>query len=219
MDAHLPTGHNHGMADALHLIGYARVSTEDQDLRLQTDALTAAGVALEAIYSEKASGAAGKKRPALVAALKDCREGDVLVVWKLDRLGRSLEELIVTMRRLDEKKANLRVLTGLQIDTATAGGRFIFHIFSALAEFERELIRERTIAGLKAAKARGRVGGRRVQFGPASIEKARKLLVAGETVPAVAKAIGCSKSTIHKWFPGGAPAPVHDPETNEVTGK
>lgn len=212
-------GLHDGMAHAPHLIGYARVSTEDQDLRLQMDALSAAGVAAENVYAEKASGAAGKRRPELAAALKDARAGDVLVVWKLDRLGRNLAELIHTMQTLDRKGANLRVLTGLQVDTSNAGGRFIFHIFAALAEFERELIRERTMAGLAAAKARGRVGGRRVQFGPEVIEAARKRLVAGETVPAVAKSLGCSKSTIHKWFPGGVPGAVHDPITCEVTGK
>ena len=199
-----------------HLIGYARVSTEDQDLALQQDALTAAGVQPEDIYQEKASGAAGKKRPALVAALKDIRAGDVLVVWKLDRLGRNLGELILTMQTLDRKKANLRVLTGLQVDTANAGGRFIFHIFAALAEFERELIRERTLAGLAAARARGRVGGRRVRFTAAVRAKAEAMLKGGATVPEVAKATGFSRSTIHKAFPGGVPAPVHDPVTCEV---
>lgn len=204
------------MASAPHLVGYARVSTEDQDLRLQIDALTAAGVDPDDIHQEKASGAAGKRRPALVAALKDCRPGDVLVVWKLDRLGRNLAELILTMQTLDKKRANLRVLTGLQVDTSNAGGRFIFHIFAALAEFERELIRERTMAGLAAARARGRVGGRRTRFTAEVRADAERRLRAGATVPEVARALGFSKSTIHKAFPGGVPAPVHDPATCEV---
>ena len=208
---HVSFGHTDIVAHAPIPIGYARVSTEDQDLALQIDALTAAGVAPANIYEEKASGAAGKKRPALQAALKDLRAGDVLVVWKLDRLGRNLGELIATMATLDRRGANLRVLTGLAVDTSTAGGRFIFHIFSALAEFERELIRERTMAGLAAARARGRVGGRRVRFTAAVRAKAERMLKAGKTVPEVAAAIGFSKSTIHKAFPGGVPAPVHDP--------
>ena len=204
------------MAEQVHLVGYARVSTEDQDLHLQIDALTAAGVAADDIHQEKASGAAGKRRPALIAALKDCRPGVTLVVWKLDRLGRNLGELILTMQTLDRKGANLRVLTGLQVDTSNAGGRFIFHIFAALAEFERELIRERTMAGLAAARARGRVGGRRTRFTAAVRAEAEKLLKEGKTVPEVSKLLGFSRSTIHKAFPGGVPEVVHNPETCEV---
>lgn len=204
------------MASAPHKVGYARVSTEDQNLSLQFGALVLDGVAPEDIHQEKASGAAGKRRPALMAALKDVRAGDTLVVWKLDRLGRNLAELIVTMQTLDRKKANLRVLTGLQVDTSNAGGRFIFHIFAALAEFERELIRERTMAGLAAARARGRVGGRRTRFTDAVRAEAEAMLKAGATVPEVAARLGFSRSTIHKAFPGGVPQPVHNPETCEV---
>lgn len=199
------------------LIGYARVSTEDQDLSLQRDALIAAGVNPDSIYEEHASGGAGQKRPALVAALKDVREGDVLVVWKLDRLGRSLEELILTMKRLDERKANLRVLTGINVDTTTSAGRFIFHVFGALAEFELELIKERTNAGLAAAKARGRVGGRKPKFVGKLKAKAEKLLRQGKSVAEVALEVGVSRSTIHKAWPGGVPGgPIHDPVTCEV---
>jgi DNA invertase Pin-like site-specific DNA recombinase len=177
------------------LIGYARVSTSDQDLRLQIEALTAAGVKPARIYQEKASGARGTHRPALAAAMKSLRSGDALVVWKLDRLGRSLDELIDTVRRLEAKGANLRVLT-MQIDTATPGGRFIFHIFGALAEFERELIVERTNAGLMAARAQGRIGGR--QRIPAETEaEAIKLLRQGLDPREVSKRIGISKSTIY----------------------
>jgi DNA invertase Pin-like site-specific DNA recombinase len=180
------------------LIGYARVSTEDQDLRLQKDALREAGVSPRRIYEEKASGARGTNRPGLAAALRACRKGDTICVWKLDRLGRDLAELIGTVRRLDAKGAHLRILTGLALDTRTAGGRFVFHIFGALAEFERELIRERTMAGLMAARARGRVGGRKRTVLPELEAKAISMLRAGETVPAVAKAIGVSPSLIYQ---------------------
>jgi len=207
------------MAERQHLIGYARVSTDDQELTLQLDALQTAGVHPDDIYTDKASGAAGKRRPGLVSALKDCRAGDVLVVWKLDRLGRSLEELVITVRRLQEKGADLKVLTGAPIDTATPGGKLVFHIFAAMAEFERELIRERTLAGLAAARARGRVGGRKVKFTPAKQAEAKRRLLAGETIKAVAASVGVSKSTLHKHFPGGTTATVHDPVTCEVRGE
>jgi DNA invertase Pin-like site-specific DNA recombinase len=180
------------------LIGYARVSTEDQDLRLQMDALREAGVAKGRIYSEKASGGRGTKREALAGALRACRKGDTICVWKLDRLGRDLAELIDTMKVLDAKGANLRVLTGLQIDTKTPGGRLIFHIFGALAEFERELIRERTMAGLVAARAQGRVGGRRRQVTPEMEAEAIRLLQAGTDPRKVADAIGVSASLIYQ---------------------
>ena len=127
-------------------VGYARVSTEDQNLRMQEDALKSAGC--EEIYTDIASGSKAQ-RPGLDKALAYIREGDTLVVWKLDRLGRSIQHLIQTMTVMQES-----------IDTATSGGKLIFHLFSALAEFERDLIRERTHAGLKAARVRGRMGGR-----------------------------------------------------------
>lgn len=180
------------------LLGYARVSTDDQDLRLQMDALRDAGVAKGRVYSEKASGGRGTSRPALAAALRACRKGDTICVWKLDRLGRDLAELIETMRVLDKKGANLRVLTGLQIDTKSPGGRLIFHIFGALAEFERELIRERTMAGLAAARARGRVGGRRRTVTAEMEAEAIALLKAGTDPRKVAEAIGVSASLIYQ---------------------
>lgn len=180
------------------LIGYARVSTEDQDLRLQMDALREAGVAKGRIYSDKASGARGTRRPGLAAALKACRKGDTICIWKLDRLGRDLAELIETVRLLDGKGAHLRILTGLQLDTRSAGGRFIFHVFGALAEFERELIRERTMAGLAAARARGRVGGRRRTVTPEMEAEAIRLLQAGTDPRKVAEAIGVSASLIYQ---------------------
>ncbi len=136
------------------LIGYARVSTQEQNLQLQLDALQAAGCGR--VYTERASGAQ-RDRPELKAALDYAREGDTLVVWKLDRLARSLKQLIETVEGLEQLKVGFRSLTEA-IDTTTAGGRLVFQIFGALAEFERQVIRERTMAGLTAARARGRRG-------------------------------------------------------------
>lgn len=137
-------------------IGYARVSTADQYLRMQEDALKSAGC--EEIYTDISSGAKSQ-RPGLDKALGYVREGDILIVWKLDRLGRSIQNLIQTITSLQERKVCFKCLQE-NIDTSTSGGKLIFHIFSALAEFERDLIRERTEAGLKAARIRGRMGGR-----------------------------------------------------------
>jgi DNA invertase Pin-like site-specific DNA recombinase len=138
------------------LIGYARVSTTDQTLALQQDALTTAGC--ERIFTDTASGNR-PDRPGLEEALTYARPGDTLVVWRLDRLGRSLKHLIETVTHLQETGIHFRSLQE-QIDTGSSGGKLIFHVFGALAEFERDLIRERTNAGLAAARARGRVGGR-----------------------------------------------------------
>jgi DNA invertase Pin-like site-specific DNA recombinase len=138
------------------LIGYARVSTHDQTLALQQDALTKAGC--NKIFTDKASGAK-TERKGLDEALNYVRKGDTLVVWRLDRLGRSLPHLITTMTALEERGIGFKSLTE-NIDTTTSGGKLIFHIFGALAEFERNLIRERTQAGLTAARARGKKGGR-----------------------------------------------------------
>ena len=137
-------------------IGYARVSTADQHLRMQEDALKIAGC--EEIYTDVISGVKSH-RPGLDKALSYAREGDTIVVWKLDRLGRSIQHLIQTITSLIEKKIGFKSLQE-NIDTSTSGGKLIFHIFSALAEFERDLIQERTQAGLKAARARGKMGGR-----------------------------------------------------------
>lgn len=136
------------------LIGYARVSTQDQNPELQLDALRKAGC--EKLFVEKASGAQ-RDRPELTAALDYARAGDTIVVWKLDRLARSLKQLIETVEGLEEKQIGFRTLTEA-IDATTSGGRLIFHIFGALAEFERSIIRERTKAGLESARARGRMG-------------------------------------------------------------
>src|SRR4051812_25593430 len=138
------------------LIGYARVSTLDQTLALQQDALTAAGCA--ELYTDTVSGSV-TDRPGLTQALSHLRAGDTLVVWRLDRLGRSLSHLIETVRQLAARSIGFRSLQE-QIDTTTSGGKLVFHVFGALAEFERDLIRERTHAGLQAARARGRLFGR-----------------------------------------------------------
>ena len=138
------------------LIGYARVSTHEQNLDLQEDALKAAGC--KKVYTDKTSGTRAE-RPGLEKALADVRPGDSLVVWKLDRLGRSLKHLIETVTDLSHRGVGFRSLQEA-IDTTTSGGKLIFHVFGALAEFERDIIRERTLAGLAAARARGRTGGR-----------------------------------------------------------
>lgn len=143
-------------------VGYARISTPDQKLDLQEDALKLAGC--EVIYKDIASGSKNK-RSGLDEALNNIYEGDMLVVWKLDRLGRSLQHLIETVKKLDNRKIGFRSLQE-SIDTTTSGGKLIFHIFGALAEFERDLIIERTNAGLKAAKARGINGGRPIVVTP-----------------------------------------------------
>lgn len=141
-------------------VGYARVSTEDQNLYLQEDALKNAGC--EEIFTDIVSGSKSQ-RPGLDKALSYAREGDTIIVWKLDRLGRSIQHLIQTVNLLQEKKILFKSLQE-NIDTETSSGKLIFHIFGALAEFERDLIRERTDAGLKAARARGRMGGRPPQL-------------------------------------------------------
>lgn len=180
------------------LIGYARVSTQDQNLDLQIDALKAAGC--EKIFIEKASGAQ-RDRPELQAAIEYARSGDTLVVWKLDRLARSIKQLIETIEGLGGRSIGFRSLTEA-IDTTTAGGRLIFHIFGALAEFERAIIKERTRAGLDAAKARGRVGGRPSKMSDDDI-KVAKALLADENITAaeVAKRLNISVATLYRYLP------------------
>ena len=161
------------------LVGYARVSKADgsQTTDLQRDALLAAGVGSESLYEDKASGKQ-EDRPELAACLKALRPGDLLVVWKIDRLGRDLRHLVNIVHELTERGVGLKVLTGqgAAIDTTTATGKLVFGIFAALAEYERELIRERTIAGLASARVRGRVGGRPPKMTPAK----RLFAVGGE---------------------------------------
>lgn len=184
-------------------IGYARVSTQDQDLSLQLDALQQIGC--EKIFTEKASGAQ-RDRPELKAALDYLRSGDTLVVWKLDRLARSLRQLIDTFEHLNERGIGLRSLTEA-IDTTTPGGTLIFHIFGALAEFERSVIRERTNAGLAAARARGRLGGRPPALTEANLIAAKALLRdPGITVEQAAKTLGVSPATLYRHIPGGRSA-------------
>ena len=178
------------------LIGYARISTHEQRLDLQQDALREVGC--EQVFSDTASGAKSA-RPGLTAALEACRTGDVLVVWKLDRLGRSLAHLVETVQALAGRGIGFRSLQE-QLDTTTSGGRLIFHIFASLAEFERDIIRERTHAGLAAARARGRKGGR-----PKGVdEKKRKAALAlkrdpNYSVKEICNIVGISRNTYDKY--------------------
>lgn len=185
------------------LVGYARVSTEDQDTTLQTDALERAGCSR--VFKEKRSGV-DRDRPQLKAAIDYLREGDTLVVWKLDRLARSMSQLITTVAILEERRIGLKSLTE-QIDTSTPGGKLIFHIFSALAEFEKDIIRERTRAGLQAARERGRVGGRPRGLDAQGIITVRALLKeTNASVREIAKKCGISEATLYRHFPGGRSA-------------
>jgi len=180
------------------LIGYARVSTTDQNLDAQVDALKQAGC--QKIYTDKASGA-HTERKGLLEALDYLRAGDVLVVMKLDRLGRSIKQLIELVTLLDEKKIGFKSLTE-NIDTTTSGGKLIFHIFSALAEFERNIIRERTKAGLKAARKRGRTGGRPREITEKKIEQIKALYESNKsTVTDICKSFGISRSSFYKHCP------------------
>ncbi|MEO8801795.1 MAG: recombinase family protein [Rudaea sp.] len=154
-------------------VGYARVSTQDQNPELQTDALLAAGC--EQVFQEKASGR-NRERGELDVCLRMLRKGDVLLVWRLDRLGRSLKDLVEIVHVLQERGIGFQSLSE-NIDTTSAGGRLIFHLFGALAEFERNLIRERTVAGLAAARARGRRGGRKAKMTRGDVKKAAAMLL------------------------------------------
>ena len=182
------------------LVGYARVSTQDQNPDLQLDALRQAGC--ERIYTEKASGAQ-RDRPQLAAALAYMRDGDTLVVWKLDRLARSLKQLIETVGGLEQQGIGFRSLTEA-IDTTSPSGKLVFHIFGGLAEFERSLIQERTRAGLESARARGRLGGRPPALTAEDLQQARALLQDPEiTVAQVAESLGVAPSTLYRHPPGG----------------
>lgn len=182
------------------MIGYARVSTAEQSLNMQIEALTKAGVMKDNLHIEKVSGAAAK-RPALDWALETLRPGDTFVVWKMDRMARSLVDLLNRMEKLHKEGANFRSLTE-QIDTATPGGRLIFHVLGAIAEFERDLIRERTRAGVKSAMARGVKFGVEPLLSGKQIEKAQKMRNAGKSAREIALALGCSHSTIYNWTTG-----------------
>lgn len=178
-------------------IGYARVSTDDQNLDLQNDALQAAGC--ERVFRDKISGAKAD-RPGLTRALEELRQGDTLVVWRLDRLGRSLKELIAQAEYLAEKNVGLHSITEA-IDTTSSGGKLIFHVFGALAEFERNLIRERTQAGLQAARARGRKGGRRKLL---TLDKRRHAVELHRSrqysVKEICSLMGVSRATLYAYL-------------------
>ena len=178
-------------------VGYARVSTTDQNLSLQLDALKQAGC--EKIYQDQASGAKAA-RPGLQEALTYIRQGDTLVVWRLDRLGRSLKHLIETVTTLEEQGIGFQSLQE-SIDTTTSSGRLIFHIFGALAEFEQQLIRERTQAGLKAARARGRKGGRPKSLDTKKVQLLYKLYdERTHTIKEICGILGVSKSTLYTYL-------------------
>jgi DNA invertase Pin-like site-specific DNA recombinase len=174
-------------------VGYARVSTLDQDPALQLDALTAAGCGK--VFEDRASGAR-TDRPGLQKALDYAREGDVLIVWKLDRLGRSLPHLIETVSALEKRAVGFRSLTEA-IDTTTPGGRLVFHLFGALGQFERDLIRERTRAGLAAAEARGRKGGRKPVITADKLKRAREIIEKGLTVREAAVRLKVGKTALY----------------------
>lgn len=174
------------------LIGYARVSTSDQNLDLQIDELTKIGC--EQIFCDKISGAT-TDRPQLKEALNLCKDGDTLVVWKLDRLGRSLKHLVDTVSSLGERGVGFKTCRD-GIDTTTSSGRLVFHIFAALAEFERALIKERTIAGLEAARLRGQKGGRPPKLTIQELKIAKKLISSGTNISEISKVLNVSRVTL-----------------------
>ncbi|WP_247351275.1 recombinase family protein [Ralstonia pseudosolanacearum] len=182
-----------------HRIGYARVSTDDQNLDLQLDALHKAGVSSDCLYSDTASGKDAERKE-LAACLKALREGDTLVVWRLDRLGRSLPDLVQIVAELEQKGVSFESLTE-KIGTGSAAGKLVFHVFAALAEFERNLIRERTVAGLAAARARGRKGGRKPALTPQQVHEV-KVLLCDPNIPvtSIASRYGVSRTTIYKYL-------------------
>lgn len=186
------------------LIGYARKSTYEQNINLQKDALKSNGC--EKIFSDQITGSKAD-RPGLTDALNMLRKGDTLVVWRLDRLGRSLKHLIEIVENLEEKKIGFKSLQE-SIDTTTSGGRLIFHIFGALAEFERHLIRERTYAGLNAARARGRLGGRPKKLNNKKKKLAVKLYNERKhTVAEIGEMLGVSRVTVYRY--------VNEEESNQ----
>ena len=184
---------HHGRPEAV-LVGYARVSTDLQNFDLQLDALGDAGVAR--VYSDTGSGSL-KHRPELDACIDYLRAHDTLVVWRLDRLGRGLKHLIELVEHLHQREIGFRSLTE-QIDTTTPAGRLQFHLFGALAEFEREIIRERTRAGLAAARARGRNGGRPVLLTPEKVAAAEAMRAGGQPIAQIARVLGVHRATLYR---------------------
>ncbi|MFN7650594.1 MAG: recombinase family protein [Acidobacteriota bacterium] len=182
------------------LIGYARVSTKDQNLELQHQALIQAGC--EKVFDDKMSGTRAE-RPGLASALAMLREGDILVVWKLDRLGRSVKHLVDLVGALHRQGVQFKSLTD-SIDTSTPAGRFFFHVMSSLAEMERELMVERTCAGLEAARLLGRKGGRKRQMTDSKVASAKQLLISGVPPKEVARNLGVSLPTLYRWVPASS---------------
>jgi DNA invertase Pin-like site-specific DNA recombinase len=182
-------------------IGYARVSTKDQDPQLQIDALKAAGVDGRQIYTDV--GVSGKlaSRPGLDKALAKLKPGDTLVVWKLDRLGRSVQHLVNTVCALRDRGVQFRSLTE-SIDTSTNAGELIFHLFCALAQFERGLIEERTQAGLEVARANGHRSGRKPVLSAEQASQARKMHAAGDSVATISRVLGVSRPTLYRVIEG-----------------
>ena len=179
------------------LVGYARVSTVDQNLELQLSALKEIGC--EKLYQDHISGTK-TNRPGLNMALEVLRKNDTLVVWKLDRLGRTVKGLIDLVNQLHQKEINFKSITD-NVDTSSTSGRFFFHVMASLAQMERELIAERTKAGLAAAKAQGRIGGRKRKMTQSKIESAKKLLASGVLPKDVAQNLGVSIPTLYRWIP------------------
>lgn len=194
------------------LIGYARVSTAEQDLTPQLEALRNAGC--ERTFSDKASGAKAD-RAGLAEALSHARTGDILVVWKLDRLGRTMKGLIDLSAELATREIGLRSITD-GIDTAGTAGKLVFHIMAAMAEMERDLVRERTTAALLIAKREGRIGGRKRIMTPNRIEAARKLLASGMTAREIAPTIGVSVATLYRHLPAPAQEAISAESENDV---
>ncbi len=181
------------------MLGYARVSTDEQHLEPQLDALAGAGC--ERVFKDIGSGSL-KSRPQLDSLLDYARAGDTLVVWRLDRLGRGLKHLIATVEQLQDREIGFRSLSE-QIDTTTPTGRLQLHIFGALAEFEREVIRERTRLGLAAARARGRLGGRPTALTPEKLAAAHAMRAHKHTMAEIAKALGVSRATLYRHLTRG----------------
>lgn len=194
------------------LIGYARVSTPEQDLTPQLEALRKAGC--ERTFSDKASGAKAD-RAGLAEALSHTRTGDILVVWKLDRLGRTMKGLIDLSADLATRGIGLRSITD-GIDTAGTAGKLVFHIMAAMAEMERDLVRERTTAALLIAKREGRIGGRKRVMTPKRIEAARKLLASGMSAREIAPTIGVSVATLYRHLPAPAQEAISANSENDV---